>query len=185
MAHGELELWPSNDFPSILKDLCGLMVDIHDDKLSLFHPTVRKFLLAEIRVDNPIAIQQLSIKGSVDNASTRRDWEGCLDISNAHALMCHMCLKYLTLSNFAIPFEGVGQNDNYDSVYIDDDDDDEKRNGQSLEHVDCNDETGSLNAFVEESLQQYPFLDYSALNWPAGSAAPLHSTSRCRTYVQP
>ena len=31
MASEELELWPSNDFPSILKDLCGLMVAINDD----------------------------------------------------------------------------------------------------------------------------------------------------------
>ena len=32
--------------------------------------------------------------------------------------------------------------------------------------MDCNGETTSLNAFVEESLKKYSFLDYSALNWP-------------------
>ena len=165
MAYEELELWPFNDFPSILKDLCGLMVAIHDDKLSLFHSTVRKFLLAESRLAHPNATPQLSIKHSVGNAPTQRDWAGCLDISNAHGLMCQICLNYLTLSNFAIPSEGLGQNDNYDSDN-DDNDDDEKSNGWSSELVDCNGETTSLNAFVEESLQKYSFLDYSALNWP-------------------
>ena len=165
MAYEELELWPSNDFPSILKDLCGLMVAVHDDKLSLFHSTVRKFLLAESGVAHPNATPQLSIKDSVGNAPAQRDWAGCLDISNAHGLMCQICLNYLTLSNFAIPSAGLGQNDNYDSDN-DDNDDDEKRNGWSFELVDCNGETTSLYAFVEESLKKYAFLDYSALSWP-------------------
>ena len=165
MAYEELELWPSNDFPSILKDLCGLMVAIHDDKLSLFHSTVRKFLLTESGVAHPNATPQLSIKDSVGNAPTQRDWAGCLDISNAHGLMCQICLNYLTLSNFAIPSAGLGQNDNYGSDN-DDNDDDEKSNGWSFELVDCNGETTSLHAFVEESLKEYAFLDYSALSWP-------------------
>lgn len=88
MAYEELDLSPSDEFPSIIKSLCGLMLAIHDDKLSLFHPTVRDFLIAKRPVDSPTAIQQSSIKGSVRNAPTRRDWEGCLDISNAHGLMC-------------------------------------------------------------------------------------------------
>ena len=137
-------------------------VAIHDDKLSLFHSTVRKFLIAGSRVENPTVTHQLGIKGFVGNALTQRDWEGCLDVSNAHGLMCQVCLNFLTLSNFAIPSEGVDRYGNYDS----DKDDDEKSNGRSFELVNCNDKTRSLNSFVEESLKKYAFLDYSALNWP-------------------
>ena len=163
MAYEELELWPSNDFPSILKDLCGLMVAIHDDKLSLFHSTVRKFLLAESRVAHPNATPQLSIKDSVGNAPIQRDWAGCLDISNAHGLMCQICLNYLTLSNFAIPSEGVNRNGDY---HTDDYDDEEKSNKRSFELVGCDGKARSLDAFVEESLKKYDFLNYSALSWP-------------------
>lgn len=165
IAYEDLELWPSNDFPSILKDLCGLMVAIHGDKLSLFHSSVGKFLTAESRVAHPNATPQLSGNSSVGNAPTQRDWEGCLDISNAHGLMCQICLNYLTLSNFAIPSEGVDWYGNYDSDDDDDDDNYDHSNGQSFELVDCNGETTSLNTFVEESLKKYAFLDYSTLNW--------------------
>ena len=164
MAYEELELWPSNDFPSILKDLCGLMVTIHNDKLSLCHLTVRKFLIAESLVDDPKATQQVSTDGSAGNAITQRHWEGCLNMSNAHGLMCQICLKYLMLSNFAIHVGGIGQIDNLESDDVDDND--EESDGRSFELVDRNGGTRSLNAFVEESLKNYAFLDYCALNWP-------------------
>ena len=164
MAYEDLELWSSDDFPSILKDPCGLMVAIHEDKLSLFHSTVRTFLIAETTTDSRIATQQLNIKGSICDAPAQRDWEGCLDISNAHGLMYQICLNYLTLSNFAITFEGVHHNDNHDSD--DEDDGYENSYGQSLEVVDCNGETRSLKAFAKMSLNKYAFLGYCAVNWP-------------------
>lgn len=164
IAYEDLELWSSDDFHSILKDLCGLMVAIHDDRLSLFHPTVRTFLIAKSTADSPIATQQLSIKGSIGNVAAQRDWEGCLDISNAHGLMCQICLNYLTLSNFSIRFRGVAQDDSYDSS--DENGDDEYSDGGSLELQDCNGETRSLTAFIVESLDKYAFLDYCAVNWP-------------------
>ena len=116
MAYEDLELWSSDEFPSILKDLCGLMVAIHDDELSLFHSTVRTFLIAETTADSPIATQQLSIKRSIGNAPAQRDWKGCLDILDAHGLMCQICLNYLKMSNFAIDSAGSDHNDNYESV---------------------------------------------------------------------
>ena len=153
MAYEDLELWSSNDFPSILKDLCGLMVAIHDDKLSLFHPTVRTFLVPKSPADS-----------LVGNAPTQRDWEGCLNISNAHGLMCQICLNYLTLSNFIIPLREVGQHGKCGSD--DERGDDENSDEWPLELVDRNGETKSLNTFIEESLNKYCFLDYSAHNWP-------------------
>ena len=163
MAYEDLELWSSDDFPSILKDLCGLIVAIHEDKLSLFHSTVRTFVFAKATADSPIATQQLSIKGSIRDDPAQRDWEGCLDISNAHGLMCQICLDYLTLSNFAITFEGFHHNDYFDS----DDEFDcyESNYVQSLEVVDCNGETRSLKAFIKTSLNKYAFLGYCAVNW--------------------
>ncbi|KAF7513336.1 hypothetical protein GJ744_009757 [Endocarpon pusillum] len=39
------ELWPKENFPSTVKDLCGLFINIHDAKLSFIHQTAREFLL--------------------------------------------------------------------------------------------------------------------------------------------
>ena len=164
MAYEDLELWSSDDFPSILKDLCGLMVAINEDKLSLFHSTVRTFLIAETTADSPIATQELSIKGPIGDPPAQRDWEGCVDISNAHGLMCQICLNYLTLSNFIILFRGVHQDDIYNNG--DENGDDENSDGRSLELVDCNGETRSFSAFIAESPNKYAFLDYCAVNWP-------------------
>ena len=160
MASEDLEIWSSDDFPSILKDLCGLMVAIHDNKLSLLHSTVRTFLVFEGPADSPDATQQLSIKGPVGDDTTQRDWEGCLDMSNAHGLMCQICLNYLTLSDFAINPAEVDHNNNYDCY-----DDGQRRNERSSEFVYYND-TKSRNDFLEEPLNRYAFLNYCAFNCP-------------------
>ena len=76
MAYDKLELFPSNEFPSILKSLCGLMVAIHDDKLSLVHRTVREFFIAKSPPDSQIPTLPLSIKGSLSNAE--RAWIVCV-----------------------------------------------------------------------------------------------------------
>ena len=68
--------------------------------------------------------------------------------------MCQICLNYLTLSNLAIRFKGAGQRDSYDSK-----DDDEESNGLSYDIANCDNETISLDAFVEECLENYAFLD--------------------------
>jgi hypothetical protein len=45
LATLEKELWPKNDFESIVKGLSGLFISIHDSKLLFIHQTARDFLV--------------------------------------------------------------------------------------------------------------------------------------------
>ena len=180
IAHKDLDLWPTKDFSSIVKNLCGLMVAIHDDKLVLLHQTVREFLIAKSPANSSIVPQRTS----VNNASTAMEWRGCLDISNAHGLMCQICLNYLTLPDFSNCFQDLCPIDKDKIGYIET----TKRssdldtrltrgtnahssNGTKLlalspfSSQDHHFEMNFLDNFVNETLETYAFLDYSALNW--------------------
>lgn len=39
------ELWPRNNFRSIVEKLCGLVISVYDSKLSFIHQTAREFLI--------------------------------------------------------------------------------------------------------------------------------------------
>lgn len=39
------DLWPQKNFKSIVRNICGLFVSIHDGKVSLIHQTAREFLV--------------------------------------------------------------------------------------------------------------------------------------------
>ncbi|KAB5513490.1 hypothetical protein GE09DRAFT_1046665, partial [Coniochaeta sp. 2T2.1] len=41
----ESELWPRDNFRSIVKNLCGLFISVYDSKLSFIHQTAREFLI--------------------------------------------------------------------------------------------------------------------------------------------
>ena len=43
-SHDALDLWPQERFGSLVENMCGLLITIHDGKLSLLHQTVRDFL---------------------------------------------------------------------------------------------------------------------------------------------
>jgi hypothetical protein len=46
-SHAKLnsELWPTKDFGTTVRNLCGLFISVHDSKLSLIHQTAREFLV--------------------------------------------------------------------------------------------------------------------------------------------
>ena len=69
------ERWPENGFGSVVKNLGGLFITVHDSRLSFIHQTAREFL-----TDN----QQ---KGK---------WQGRLKISKAQCKMSRICLEYLS-----------------------------------------------------------------------------------------
>ena len=181
LSHGELELWPSRGFSSIVKNLCGLMVAIHDDKLSLLHQTVSEFLSARVPAESSISMQQSSAsKGSANETSALRTWEGCIDISCAHGLMSQICLIYLTLPDFALLLETIIKMDNHDDKESRESSVDtpheiprwttarssEKTDSKYLRlFEDCERTSLSLHDILKKILTNYPFPDYSASNW--------------------
>ena len=80
-----MDLWPQRSFKSTIKNMCGLFVSVHDDRISLIHQTAREFLVRDPR----------SIVSRLDQ------WQGSLDSTVANKTMADACLKYLGLDDFA------------------------------------------------------------------------------------
>ena len=85
-SYGKVKLWPLSKFKSIVQDICGLFVSVHDGQLSLIHQTAREFLL-----------------GTNDSHSVKTSrsdkWQGCLDVTEAHGTISKACVDYLILDD--------------------------------------------------------------------------------------
>ncbi|KAJ5210754.1 hypothetical protein N7491_010563 [Penicillium cf. griseofulvum] len=77
-SHAALEndLWPKNNFESIVKGLSGLFISVHDSKLFFIHQTAREFLIGP---------------------SARGTWEGRLSMSESSRTMSRTCCQFLVL----------------------------------------------------------------------------------------
>ena len=84
-SYKEVELWPLSNFKSIVQDICGLFVSVHDGKLSLIHQTAREFLLRTSDLHN----------------KDPDKWQGCFDIMEAHGTVSRVCLDYLSFDGHA------------------------------------------------------------------------------------
>lgn len=86
-THDELEQdsWPG-DFKTIVKNLCGLIINVYDGKLSFIHLTAREFLTT---APEPAAAAGMA-------------WAGRFaDPAALHAVLARCCMRYLLLSDFA------------------------------------------------------------------------------------
>ena len=84
-SYKEVDLWPLSEFESIVQDICGLFVSVHDGKLYLIHQTAKEFLL-----------------GSSGSHSTHLGkWQGCFDITQAHGTVSKVCLHYLNFDDLS------------------------------------------------------------------------------------
>jgi ankyrin repeat protein len=81
-AELDSELWPTNNFQSIVKNFCGLFISVNDSKLSFIHQTAREFLIHHER---------------------QGTWKGRLSIPRSHSIISRSCLQYLLLPDIDIP----------------------------------------------------------------------------------
>lgn len=70
------DIWPRGSFKSAVKNLCGLLITVHESKLFLIHQTAREFLI---------------------HPEPKGRWQGRLNLSKAHGKMTLTCLDYLSL----------------------------------------------------------------------------------------
>ena len=85
----ESELWPRDNFGSIVKNLCGLFISVYDSKLSFIHQTAREFLI---------------------NPQRQGKWKGRLNMAKSHSTMSLVCLHYLLLPDLATPVQNSPDN---------------------------------------------------------------------------
>ncbi|KAJ9483962.1 hypothetical protein VN97_g9429 [Penicillium thymicola] len=70
----EADLWPQCDFKSVVKNLCGLFINVYDSKLFFIHLTAREFLTKPPQSGK---------------------WKGRLSMTQSHTKMALLCLSYL------------------------------------------------------------------------------------------
>ena len=102
-SHAALEndLWPKNNFESIVKGLSGLFISVHDSKLFLIHQTAREFLI---------------------DPSGRGTWEGRLSMSKSSSTISRTCIQFLMLPDLHTLLEdGYLSEDESDGALSDDD----------------------------------------------------------------
>jgi ankyrin repeat domain-containing protein 50 len=80
----ESEMWPRDSFKSIVKNLCGLFINVYDSKLSFIHQTAREFLI---------------------HSEPHRNWKGRLNMPKSHSTISRLCLHYFSLKDFAAPIQ--------------------------------------------------------------------------------
>ena len=80
-SHGALlsSQWPPGNFKTVVKNLCGLFINVYDSKISFIHQTAKEFLTARD--------QQMR-------------WKGRLSLQASHRTMSLCCLHYLMLPEF-------------------------------------------------------------------------------------
>ena len=76
-SHAKLDLYPRQSFKGVVKDLCGLFINVFHDHLFFLHQTAREFLLAQ--EDSP------------------NKWQGRLTLQKSHNRLSLCCLRYLHL----------------------------------------------------------------------------------------
>lgn len=85
-THEELEsqLW-QDDFKSVVKNICGLIISVYDDRLYFIHLTAREFLLTEPGLATPPA-----------------KWRGRFaNLDTLHGGIARCCVRYLLLREFS------------------------------------------------------------------------------------
>ncbi|KAM0512667.1 hypothetical protein ACHAPE_008692 [Trichoderma viride] len=70
------KLWPQDNFKTIVQNLCGLFIRIHDSKLSFIHQTAREFLVSREQTGA---------------------WKGRLGLPKSHGILSRVCLNYLQM----------------------------------------------------------------------------------------
>lgn len=75
----EKKKWSPDSFKGVVKNLCGLLINVYDSKLSLIHQTAREFLTAKL--------------------DSQMKWKGRFNMRQSHSTMSLTCLRYLVLSD--------------------------------------------------------------------------------------
>jgi hypothetical protein len=76
------DLWPRDNFRSIVTNLCGLFVSVYDSKLSFIHQTAREFLL---------------------DSKEEGNWKGHFNMAQSHSAISRTCLFHLLLPDINRP----------------------------------------------------------------------------------
>ena len=91
-SRDEVDLDSENSLRTYIKNLCGLLISVHDSKIYLLHQTAKDFL-----------VLQQSNNMSTGKAHLRHEgWQYSLDPVDSHLILTKACLRYLSFDVFEV-----------------------------------------------------------------------------------
>jgi hypothetical protein len=144
---------PIRSFQNIIREQCGLFINILDGKIYLIHQTAREFLLQNS--DS----RQKSASVAAANSGT---WKYSLVPSDSHRLLAWICVHYLNFSEFESRAGNIEEelSDEEESIYSKYDDD-------SQASVTAVDPREGREIYLRSRLKAHVFLDYASTFWVA------------------
>ena len=86
-----VDLYPKDSFGAYVKNLCGLLVSIFDERIFLLHQTVKEFLLPS---DKTTAVAK--------DRNLNGGWRHSMEPSESHLILARKCLYYLSFTVFDV-----------------------------------------------------------------------------------
>ena len=102
-SHDEVDLIPEMRLQSHIKNICGLILTIHDSYLYLLHQTAKEFLVASL--DSSSAENTL--------VSNMGAWKHTMEPSESNLILAKICITYLLFSTFDSDPSSVDAEGNY------------------------------------------------------------------------
>ena len=88
-SYDDLDLMPEDQWKSLIRNLCGLFVNVIDSRIYLIHQTAREFLLFSYN----------SIE-SIHDESYAGSWKHSLKLEESNLILAQACIWYLLFSIF-------------------------------------------------------------------------------------
>lgn len=136
------KLWGKTSFRSEVDNLCGLLINVYDERLFFIHQTAQKFLTGEGTEEEEEEIEEREWEDEGEGKEEERPprdwkWKGRLSMSTSRSIISQACLHYLSLTGtLAISRE---------------------------DSLDVEDDITSLHNYSTDH-GQHPFFSYAALN---------------------
>ncbi len=89
-SYDEVDLIPEMSLQSHIKNVCGLILTIHDSHLYLLHQTAKEFLVASLDT-SPVEDPLISDMGA---------WKHTMESSESNLILAKICITYLSFSIF-------------------------------------------------------------------------------------
>ncbi|PNP55978.1 hypothetical protein THARTR1_03915 [Trichoderma harzianum] len=99
-SYKDLTLRPSDRVSKYIRDLCGLFINITDEKIYLLHQTAKEFLVPS----NNLHSQEYSLAQREDVPRDEHrsvlTWKSSLIPSESHGILCKICIWHLLFTGF-------------------------------------------------------------------------------------
>ncbi|KAL7786376.1 putative ankyrin repeat-containing protein [Trichoderma ceciliae] len=100
-SYKDLDRRPDDRVGRDVRDLCGLFINITDEKLYLIHQTAKEFLVPKHHPDRQEDDMDPRGDDSQRGNNNRLIWKSSLQPSESHRILCQICIWHLLFTEFA------------------------------------------------------------------------------------